>query len=309
MNRREFLATGAGGALLTTAGCLDGIEINAGTRELDASGAWRRPEFDAAATGYNPNVTGPTEEPSVRWEAEAPVDSAHVPAIAAADGVAYFAGGSTVTALDITDGARRWQTQVADEYAPGGTIGTHCSVALGEERVYAGTHEGLTALSLAGEVLWSHEVPAKPGASGVYRSPAVYDGSVYFCAAENPDEGTVLAYTTDGEERWRDERPGPLVGGPAVTASGVYATDDEGLCAYTHGGELRWQAANVGTQTPAASDGAVHVTGARPDLGRFVAAFEPDGDLRWRNDGGPIYHRPLTVTDETGTVGTGAGGN
>lgn len=311
MDRRDVLVGGAGAALLTSAGCLGDIEFGTGRGALDTTGEWRRPEFDAAATGYNPDVTGPIEAPSKRWEAEAPIDSAHAPAVVASDGVAYFAGGSTVTALDVADGSQRWQTRVAEEYVLPGAIGTHCSVALDDERVYVGTHEGLTALARDGEELWSHEVPAKPGASGAYRSPAVYDGSVYFCVANNPDEGALLAYTTDGNQRWRYELPGPLDGGPAVTETGVYVTDaDGGLNAFAHGGERRWRVdASVGTQTPTVYDGAVHVTGARNDLGRFVAAFDSDGDRQWRNSGGPLYHQPLSVTDDEFVVALSTNGS
>lgn len=58
----------AGGAL---AGCVGSIFSGS----LDVTTNWPRVEFNAGATGHNPDVTGPETEPSVRWEADAAVDS------------------------------------------------------------------------------------------------------------------------------------------------------------------------------------------------------------------------------------------
>lgn len=246
MNRRHFLAGGAVTTIGGTAGCLESIRTRS---NLDATGEWPRPEFDRQATGNNRRVTGPRSEPDVRWDADAPVDDAHLPTVVVSDGTAFVSGGSTVTALEVADGSRRFQTRVGDDYSSerdGRWRRYHGSAAVDDEHVYVGNHEGLTALTRDGDVAWSHEVPARPGRSGVFRSPAVTDEAVYFCAAGSPrarDSETyaLVAYTTDGEMRWEREFERPLLGAPAVSDETVFVLErNVGLHAIDTDGNLRW---------------------------------------------------------------------
>ncbi len=304
MDRREFLVGGSTISLVGTAGCTDSIGFDFGSQEsLEVTGAWPRPEFDSGSTGHNLDVSGPTDEPEIRWEAKTPVDSMHVPAVVVSDGVAFFAGGSIVTAIDVTDGSQVWQTQIADEHVPGGGRGRHCSMTVDNEFVYVGTHEGLAVLTKEGEEVWSYEVEVALGASGVFRSPAVSDGTVYFGTAE---EQAVSAYTTDGDKQWQYECDNLIIGSPSVTDDGVFvATSDGDLHAFSTDGEHRWTK-EIGTTsskaavTPTVFDGTVYATAAGSQRGNALVAFDAQtGDEVWRNNLSPSFVGSMSIFERS----------
>lgn len=155
--------------------------------------------------------------------------------------------------------------------------------------VFVGNHDGLFALGTDGEVRWSHDVSPNPGYSGVFRSPAVVDGTVYFTDA---GERSLFAYSIDGERKWHYDVDGRPLGGPAVADGQVYVADDEtGVHALTADGDHRWTA-SVGAveATPTVVDGTVYVVGYTESAGNFLAAIDAEtGRLEWLTDRGPSY--------------------
>ncbi|QLG60473.1 outer membrane protein assembly factor BamB family protein [Halorarum salinum] len=237
--------------------------------------------------------------------AETPVDGHQKPAVAVVDGTVYLAGGSVVTALDAADGGRRWSTRITPERDPGSGAGYTCSLAVADGRVFVGTHDGLFALGTDGEERWSRAVEAvDPGYSGVFRSPAVVGGTVYFCTAE---ERALLAYGLDGEERWRRPLDGVPLGGPAVGDGRVYVGDDEaGVHAISTDGSHLWTA-SVGDvrTTPAVADGTVYAAGRAEEDGGggedgdYLASLDGEtGDRNWVTDRGPNVVGSPVVLDE-----------
>ena len=265
---------------------------------------WPRVEYDARATARAADVTGPETEPSVRWEADVEEMDEGMPAVVVADGTVFVASGSVAAALDAADGSERWRTRVSPSRSPGGGPGKPCSATVGDEHLFVGNFDGLFALDREGAVRWSYEVadPAS-GASGVFRSPAVVDGSVYFTAV---GEGAVYAYTTDGERRWRRDLEGDAApAGPAVADGTVFAGSETGVHALSADGTRRWTAPLGPVETtPTVDDGTVYVTGEdESDTGSFLAAVDADtGDVGWFNS------RQNTVTGspafrDDGTLG------
>ena len=271
---------------------------------LEVTTDWPRVEYDARATARAADVTGPETEPSVRWEADVEEMDEGMPAVVVADGTVFVASGSVAAALDAADGSERWRTRVSPSRSPGGGPGKPCSATVGDEHLFVGNFDGLFALDREGAVRWSHEVadPAS-GASGVFRSPAVVDGSVYFTAV---GEGAVYAYTTDGERRWRRDLEGDAApAGPAVADGTVFAGSETGVHALSADGTRRWTAPLGPVETtPTVDDGTVYVTGEdESDTGSFLAAVDADtGDVGWFNS------RQNTVTGspalrDNGTLG------
>lgn len=306
MERRGFLATGSVSVLGGLAGCFDAVRPMT-DESLTARGEWPRPEYDPGATGQNDRVAGPTTKPDVRWEADAPVDSVHKPAVVVADETVFVAGGSTVTALDIADGSTRWQRQVAAEQTPGTGAGYHCSATVDDDHVYVGTHEGLTVLTRDGEDAWSHNVAVEPGESGVFRSPAVVDDTVFFCTAL---ERTIYAYSTDGDQQWQYELEEPIFGGPAVVHGRVFVSEPGvGLHAISTAGEPLWtneidKGGNTRAITPTVYDGTVYTAGVDSGTG-FLGAYDAaTGTEGWTTPAGLSVIGSPAVRDvgETGQL-------
>ena len=280
--RRGLLAACAT-ATVPTAGCSDRLS-GALESPLEVSTDWPRVQYDARATGRTVDVTGPATEPSVRWTTDVEAVRGGTPAVVVADGTVFVASGSVVAALDAADGTERWKTRVSPSRSPGGGIGYLCSAAVSADHVFVGNYDGLFALDREGTVQWSHEVPdPTPGASGVFRSPAVVDGAVYFTTV---DEGAVYAYTTDGDQRWRRELDADGVpAGPAVADGTMFVGSETGLHAVSTDGDGRWTApvGEVST-TPTGGIGTVYVTGYTEDTRTFVAAVDADsGEVDWYN--------------------------
>ncbi|MFC7204614.1 PQQ-binding-like beta-propeller repeat protein [Haloferax namakaokahaiae] len=175
--RRRFLAALGASALVTTAGCLSGIQDRP-----SYDGTWSRYGADDARTGATPGE-GPTGDLYSAWRAEVfegfPTSSPVV-----ADGVVYHLhtrGGydtdheSVVSAFDASTGDEQWRTTVSvadrDE-----TRFHHDSVVVQFDRIYARTFEGLHALDTDGNLRWTEPIPTTDQPWPIVAPPIVSDG-------------------------------------------------------------------------------------------------------------------------------------
>ena len=212
---------------------------------------------------------------TTRWTAALPYDAGTLAADTASETVIAlswdYEGEATVLGLSRADGTERWRRAVSGEFFEGpavaaggpaliangngrvvalapGTGATRWSrelprvdgLAVGPERCYVATDEGLFALATAdGTTRWSI---GTAGRGSRFTPPAVADGIVY--AGTGPVDGAyVAAYdAADGTERWRVGLPETVVGGdmvtaglaaqPAVVDGAVYAFAKDGLYAF-----------------------------------------------------------------------------
>ncbi|MEM7200701.1 MAG: PQQ-binding-like beta-propeller repeat protein [Planctomycetota bacterium] len=236
---------------------------------------------------------------------------------------------------DLTDGGRRWTTQVGEnrpEHAvhASNTYATE-SPATDGERIFA-TFGGLgevVALSLEGEVQWRSTTGVFPTSNnfGWGSSLTVFDGLVFF-QNDNETESFLLAFDAEtGDVRWRADRTkGTSWATPTVLHSGERAqlvTCGAGVVeAYApQTGEALWTLTNVGksfSASPAADAEQVYVgyssqMGSGPLIavrGNASGAHElerrQDPEIvAWRNDrGGPSFPSIITAGGCVYSIGT-----
>jgi outer membrane protein assembly factor BamB len=216
-----------------------------------------------------PGLSGP---PAILWQFAAGAAANFAPAIA--DGVIYLpADDGTLSTLDATTGAVRWQTDAtfAMPSASGGVL------------YYVSTDEDLVARDLATEQeLWR----ATPGSR--FWTPLVVDDTVYYGGEANL---LVARDARTGEERWVSAQT-TAASRSAALANGVLVvgSDDQNVYGIDQAtGETTWQYTlgdgNGTIQTPAIADGAVYVGTFGGDQNAFVALDLQTGAERWRLEG------------------------
>jgi outer membrane protein assembly factor BamB len=146
-----------------------------------------------------------------------------------------------------------------------------CAIA-GDGTIYAATSGGnLYAISPDGAVKWTGQTDV--------RSPAVGpDGTVYTML-----KGTMVAYSPNGDVRWRsalgpNSFSSPAIGLDGTVYSATYeASPNGGLSAVSTDGSIRWQKGAPRYSSPAiALDGTVYAM-QLDSFASYVDAFAPDG--------------------------------
>jgi outer membrane protein assembly factor BamB len=154
-----------------------------------------------------------------------------------------------------------------------------CAIA-SDGTIYAATNGGnLYAISADGAVRWTGQTDV--------RSPAVGpDGTVYAML-----QGTLVAYSPNGDVRWRSALGPNSFSSPAIDLDGtVYiatydASPNGGLSAVSTDGSIRWQKGAPRYSSPAiALDGTVYAM-QLDSFASYVDAFARDGSAR--------FHAPL----------------
>jgi outer membrane protein assembly factor BamB len=224
-SRRSFLAGGATGLLVGSAGCTDlryaARERRLGTPERQVApdwepgpDSWPYPRYDPERTGYNPHAEPPREEPEEAWSWDGEAESMVV-----ADESVYAYEDGEVLAIDADDGSERWRVDVGDV---GRTL-----VAV-DGRIYC-TGLGVIALSPDGDRIWSTPLETGGVAGFIEREGWIHvigvNGEVRRLHADSGDivaDGSIATETdlaTDGGRVY-------AVGWDALT---VYAFDGEEL--------------------------------------------------------------------------------
>lgn len=264
---------------------------------------WRGPGGDGKA---GPDASPPlrwSEEESVRWRAEIPgrglsspvATGLHVYLTTATEDAQY------VLAIRRDNGDLAWRTEVHRGSLPERLHRKNSpatpTVASDGERVYAVFHNGerihLTALDLAGEVLWQRDTGpfACDYRFGYAPSPALHDGLLYI-ASEFEEDGYLAAFRSeDGGEVWRvPRRIKTSYSSPVVaTVSGreqLIISGGELVSSYDpKTGALLWEA-EAGTKatcgTAVWSDSAVFVSGGFPNRETAAVLADGSGRVLWR---------------------------
>ncbi|WP_435115176.1 PQQ-binding-like beta-propeller repeat protein [Halolamina sp. C58] len=212
-------------------------------------------------------------------------------------GVAYVPDWSgTVHALWVADGSVLWSQQIEDTTQRGSTTFT-TPAAVDGETLYVGSNSGATGIVALdiddGGERWRAET--EPVTAG----PVVHGDLLVV-----QSYGLVIAYGTDGEQRWvfnvLDSGNRPI----AVDDEHVYATGRETLYAITHDGEESWRYERDGrVGAPTVVGDSVLLTGE----GRITALSAATGGERWSvtpGGGGDAVVSPgaLFVTGDSGRL-------
>lgn len=230
------------------------------------------------------------DEPAdTSWTIELGGDVAAAPVVDG--GTVYVANGSTVTALDPSDGDVHWTHDLDGRIT--------ASPVLDTGRVLAADEYGtIVALDAAtGDPMWTYE------ADGAIEGPIAIDSEVAYAA---DGDGTVHALALDdGRAVWTHDAPRP------VTTAGVVVADERVLVADADGvvhafatdtRERLWTRSVDGnvTSTPAVHNDTVVVA----DTDGTVAAFTiADGEPRWTATTGLVLE-PLAADERHIYVGT-----
>ncbi|WP_408957376.1 PQQ-binding-like beta-propeller repeat protein [Natrinema sp. 74] len=277
-SRRQLLA-GTGFAGIGLIGGHAATADRSGTATLD----WPMARYDAAGTSYNPDASGPTDDPQIEWEGE----------------------------LEQTGGFELDPPVVVDEtvYAGNETL-VAFDAATGDVRFSYGNHGGVYRSS-----------PARASAS-IYRTETLVITSPDGVVGLNAGGGLCLFGHRFGDERWQRPSEtaelsvfGPSKTPPPVAVDGtVYSVvpNTSGIVALEgDNGDERWRTdiehdsrSGVTLTRPAVRDGTVFATGW-PSQVRAIDA--ETGDVLWRDDHDDATILPPTATELGVVVPTRSG--
>lgn len=269
MNRRQILASAGGALFFSIPGCLRSGQLREDSDLPDeftneeylhgfTPGAlWSVSGNDVERSAHNKQTTLPSGDVDaawLRWFENGPTRPI-------TDDQYLYVGNSdakntAITALEAKTGTREWTETVApldlSEDDEGDLRSQVAGLAYRGERLYATIN---------------------------YRNDRGY-------------EGQLIALTTDGEVRWREQLPAGVV---TARSRGVLVTDDHlvvplsdpsssegGVVVYDHDGEQQWRYALQDdedvTDAPCIATGAVFLPS---DSGRITAIEIDDGSTRW----------------------------
>jgi outer membrane protein assembly factor BamB len=248
--------------------------------DADLAGPWPTFRGDAANTGVVAS-SGPTTDPSVRWQARASLDAYSVP-VPAPEGVYAPSGDGHFYALNDA-GEKRWRAEIGRRpWTP----------AVTDQQVVVPTADALTAYDPDGGVRWTYD------GDGFFQQPAILGETV---VAGRFGGGAALVDATDGTDLG-------TVGGqsrayePVVADSTAYvALNDQhertgAVVAVAPNGTVRWRAEmdDSATSRVGVADGTVY---AGTNEGHVYAFDAATGDRRWRTNVGEWVTRGPTLVN------------
>ncbi|OLZ39575.1 hypothetical protein A6E15_00610 [Natrinema saccharevitans] len=292
ISRRGVLGT-CGTALAFGAGCLgdgtDGESNGDGDGSAAEGGTW--PSFRGGPSNAAvADADGFDEKPTERWTIDLPTG----PGTAAiADGTAYLAAGSTLSAIDLANGDERWTVSLE---------GTRTgSPAIAEDAVVCPDAAGLLVVGRDGgdrrHVPYDGETTARLTARQqagptVPSSPTVVDDTAY---VGTPDGDLVAIGLAESAVTWRSpattgwtslaqqRRTAGGVTSPAVADDRVVVGTESGIAAFDAAdGSSEWthDTERAVRSAPTVVDGTVYVGGPTP-----VALAAEDGAVQWGGEG------------------------
>ena len=295
------------------------------------SDTWPQKRYDATASAFGPNSTGPTSSDiSEKWRFDGGPGKILTPIVA--NGVVYGLRSypdAGIVALDHENGNTIWQTdreslahtppvvRNGTVYAGYGNTTTQenkktnknlhsgtetiTSFTLANESILVGTGAGTpTVTSVAassGSVCWSATLPeVAHEVTGI----AVMDGTVFISTygreTDYPDIGTVTALDPEsGEIIWEVETTDPAFGVSASNTTVFIRTESSVSALDAKTGESRWQVDTRGgsTGTPTVADGTV-LFGS---LFEVTAVDSTSGRTEWRYETRARNVRPVVADD------------
>ncbi|AGB30287.1 WD40-like repeat protein [Natrinema pellirubrum DSM 15624] len=292
ISRRGVLGT-CGVALAFGAGCLgDGTDDEAngdGDGSAAESGTW--PSFRGGPSNAAvADVDGFDEEPTERWTVDLPTS----PGTAAiADGTAYLAAGSRLSAIDLANGDERWTVALEGTRTGSPAVAADAVVCPDAEGLLVVDHEGNDRRHVPYDGTTTARLTAQQQAGpSVPSSPTVVDGTAY---VGTPAGDLVAIGLADGAVTWRSPatdgwaslaRQRQTAGGvtsPAVADGRVVVGTETGIAAFDAAdGSSEWthDTERAVRSAPAVVDGAVYVGGATP-----VALAAESGEIQWGGKG------------------------
>jgi outer membrane protein assembly factor BamB len=169
-----------------------------------------------------------------------------------------------------------------------------------DDTIYLAHQEWLYRFNLHGDVVWFIQL-----ASGQLGFPAIGgDGMVYI---GSHGSNWLFAIGPDGKQRWMIRTSNRLQGSPAVDPAGViYFCDSDSVKAVLPDSQSKWFVqAECNSGPVLAADGTIYLgmNGREPGRGPhipFLAAFTPDGHLKWKTEiHGMVREAPAIAPDGT----------
>jgi outer membrane protein assembly factor BamB len=281
---RRAALVGCGTVVLGLAG-MRGV-YSKGSRVEDSD--WPMTRYDAAGTGYNPSVSGPTDGVRVKWRRKPDgFYGASASPVLLGDTVYAVGGGLGLLALDAETGSTRFVHKGSYRSSPAradATAYTTDTLAVtGTAGVFGLNADG--GLRMRGIEFGIERWHTASGDTGIVSGPpdavppVAVDNTVY---AVFPGTAHLTALSaSSGRERWR-QSPGDELRRPAIHDGTVFAVNwPSQVSAYDAAtGTRRWQKSHDEQMVlaPTATDSSVIV----PDRTGVTAHNTSDGSERWR---------------------------
>ncbi len=173
-------------------------------------------------------------------------------------------------------------------------------VIAADDTIYLAHQQWLYRLNLHGDVLWFVQLSSSP-----LGFPAIGgDGMVYL---EGHGPPVLFAIGPEGKQRWAVRLSNRLLGSPVVDNAGViYFCDSNFVKAILPDSQSKWYVQADCNSGPAlAAGGTIYLGMNSRDPGRasyatFLAAFTPDGQLKWKIEiNGAVRDAPAISPDGT----------
>ncbi|SFR54669.1 outer membrane protein assembly factor BamB family protein [Halogeometricum limi] len=295
--RRRFLSAVGATTLAAFAGCtgtadrFDGT-VGDGVDDVENPTAdWPLPNFDAAATAYNPSPVGPTEKPTERWR----VDSESTPTarVTVVGDTAYVPTWNALLALSTKDGSERWRVgPIADGERSPSPYFTGASVSNGT--VYVGTHDDRGVLALdaeTGEERWRYRNDGRYYAT----APLPIEEGDYVATGDDRGHVAVLDAET-GDPEWTFDAFG-AVEALAGSLTTLYVGTESGEVYALYRGRGMWRRKLPGAIRALAAQGStLHVGTFGGGVFRLRGGAHT-GRTEWHAEDGFVAHRGMSLAD------------
>ena len=173
-------------------------------------------------------------------------------------------------------------------------------VIAADDTIYLAHQQWLYRLNSHGDVLWFVQLSSSP-----LGFPAIGgDGTVY---VEGHGPPVLFAIGPEGKQRWAVRLSNRLLGSPVVDNAGIiYLCDSNFVKALQPDSQSKWYTqADCNSGPVLAADGTIYIGMNSREPGRassasFLAAFTPDGQLKWKIEiNGSVRDAPAISPDGT----------
>lgn len=282
-----------------TTGASSGAATTTATATAQAPDDWTSFMRDARNTGHNPEASGPTAAPAVRWsfsrkETDGKDNSFGFTAPTVVQDRVYVGGRNRLWAIDANDGSVRWTYDPQHQ----GSDGDVLTVAVSEGTVFAGTDHGRVVAVDAetGTEQWRRQVGGSDKGHSEGKADRIWSltvtGGTVFAGEDGVLGETPRLHALDaksGADRW-DYCLGPESGinsrqppPPPVADGTAYMIGTNELVALdTKTGEVEWKRDEPGYSsfTLAYVDGTIYAPGGEFS-NTFYAIDAEDGSTTW----------------------------
>ncbi len=266
------------------------IEASATPGEIDAITvtAAKLTRYQLCVFEYNPAYFVQGEVESVKWNFGDGSESTDVKALycfpeignyTVTLTVTYKGGKSEQATVDITVEDFAWMSISGVGYQKASNIVfSHDGQTL--YTASASDKKLIAVDAINGEILWSFATSAQTYGAGPAVGP---DGTIYIGTEDS--EGTLLAITSSGAQRWKKTLGSAVKAAPAITSDGIlYALNNSGVLYSIDAasGNEKWKVTLVEGATASGvvvgADGTVYA-----GTSKGIWAFSADGNMKWQS--------------------------